>query len=191
MADEMATNVTESQNINTEAEQTENSTQPSVEELLAKLALVEAEKSKLKSANDKLSRESAEYKRQQRASMSAEEQKNLEIEEKIKQLTERAEIAEKENNHHKAVAAYKSMSDNSVVETLIEAVSDADHEAIAKIIESEKAKAVKEAQNEWYKSRPAVHNGSGSSTMTTEEIMAIKDPIERVRAIASNIDSFK
>lgn len=162
---------------------------PSVEDLLAKLALAEAEKSKLKSANDKLSKESAEYKRQQRANMTVEEQKNAEIEEKIRLLTERAEAAEKENNHNKAIAAYKAIEDSNVVENLIGAIADADHDAIAKIIEAECAKAVRVAQAEWLKSRPAVNNGAGGS-MTKEEILAIKDDGERQRAIARNIQLF-
>lgn len=190
MAEEV-TNVTNdvteavTDNVETKAEEKG----PSVDELLAKLALAEAEKSKLKSANDKLSKESAEWKRQQRASMTAEEQKNAEIEERIKELTERAELAEKENNHNKAIAAYKNISDGNVVETLIGAISDADHEAIAKIIESEVSKAVKVAQAEWLKTRPSVNNGSGVS-MTKEEIMAIKDSGERQRAIAQNLELF-
>ena len=188
MAEEMATETTVTATEETKAEETAK--QPTVDELLAKLAIAEAEKSKLKSANDKLSKESAEYKRQQRASMSAEEQKNLEIEERLKELTERAEKAEKENNHHKAVAAYKSLSDSSVVETLVDAISDADHDAIAKIIESEVSKAVKKAQAEWLKTRPSVNNGNGTS-MTREEILAIQDASERTRAIAQNIDLFK
>lgn len=187
MAEEMVTEVTE---VTPDATaKTEENPQPTTDELLAKLAIAEAEKSKLKSAVDKLSKESAEYKRQQRASMSAEEQKKLETEETIKALTERAEKAERENNHNRALAAYKSISDASVVETLIEAISDADHDAIARIIESEVAKGIKLAQSEWLKTRPAVNNGSGSS-MTKEQIMAIKDASERQRMIAQNIELF-
>ena len=188
MAEEMANEiVTEQTDVN---EVVDDKKQPTVDELLAKLAMAEAEKSKLKSANDKLSKESAEYKRQQRASMSAEEQKNLEIEERMKELTERAERAEKENNHHKAVAAYKNLSDTSVIETLVDAVADADHDAIAKIIEAEVSKAVKNAQSEWLKTRPSVNNGNGT-LMTKDEILAIQDASERTRAIAQNIELFK
>jgi len=162
---------------------------PTVDELMAKLALAEAERNKLKNANDKLSKESAEFKRQQRASMTAEEQKNAEIEERIRELTERAEQAEKENNHSKAVAAYKDLSDDETVEKLIDAISDADHVAIANILSSEISKAVKNAQADWLKSRPQLASGAGAS-MTKEEIMAIKDSGERQRAIARNINLF-
>lgn len=162
---------------------------PTVDELLAQLAIAKAESAKLKSANDKLSKESAEYKRQQRATMTAEEQKNAEIEEKIKMLTERAEQAEKENNHNKAVAAYKNLSDETTIEQLIDAISDADHIAIAAIIANEKQKAVKDAQAEWLKSRPQISSGTGT-TMTKEQILAISDTVERQRAIAQNLELF-
>lgn len=191
MADEMTVETSETvveESTKDSAKQGESS--PTVDELLAQLALAKAESAKLKSANDKLSKESAEYKRQQRATMSAEEQKNAEIEEKIKMLTERAEQAEKENNHNKAVAAYKNLSDETTIEQLIDAISDADHTAIATIIANEKQKAVKEAQAEWLKSRPQISSGVGNS-MTREQIMSIKDASERQRAIAQNLELFK
>ena len=190
MAEEMNVETTETvveESPKDNAKQGESS--PTVDELLAQLALAKAESAKLKSANDKLSKESAEYKRQQRATMTAEEQKNAEIEEKIKALTERAELAEKENNHNKAVAAYKSLSDEATIEQLIDAISDADHNAIAAIITAEKQKAVKEAQADWLKNRPQISSGVGTA-MTREQIMAISDTAERQRAIAQNLSLF-
>ena len=190
MAEEMNVETTETkveESTQDSAKQGESS--PTVDELLAQLALAKAESAKLKSANDKLSKESAEYKRQQRATMTAEEQKNAEIEEKIKALTERAELAEKENNHNKAVAAYKNLSDETTIEQLIDAISDADHNAIASIISAEKQKAVKEAQAEWLKSRPQISSGTGTA-MTREQILAISDTAERQRAIAQNLELF-
>ena len=81
--------------------------------------------------------------------------------------------------------AYKAITDEKVVETLIEAVSESDHNAIAAIIENQKKAAVKEAQAEWLKSRPQANAGAYSS-MTKEQIMAIPDRNERIRAIAQN-----
>ena len=154
----------------------------------AKASQAEVENEKLKRANDKLSKENAENKRQVRASMTADEQAKAELDEKIKALTERAEAAEAENNHNKAVAAYKEISDDKIVEQLIEAVSENDHVSIAKIIANERTKAVKDAQAEWMKSRPAVNNGTYSS-MSMDEIMKIKDDEERQKAIAQNLAS--
>ena len=72
-------------------------------------------------------------------------------------------------NHNKATAAYKSIQNEKVVESLIEAVADADHSTIASIIEAEKKAAVKAAQAEWLKSRPPVNAGTGNEASVTKE----------------------
>lgn len=159
-------------------------------ELEAKVKAAEAEKERYKKSVDSLTKKNAELTKSQRASMTADEQQKAEIEEKIKALEERALAAEAENNHNKAVAAYKELSDEQVIEDLISAVSDADHAGIATIIKNEIAKAVKTAQAEWMKTRPPVSTGTYSS-MTEEQIMAIKDPAERKRAIAQNLSLFQ
>ena len=76
------------------------------------------------------------------------------------------------------------------VDALITAVSEADHNAIAEIIDKEIKSAVKIAETTWMKSRPSIGANSYSS-MTVEQIMAIKDREERQRAIAMNLDLFK
>ena len=96
----------------------------------------------------------------------------------------------KELNHIKAVNAYKAVADEKMVESLIDAVSDAYHNAIAGIMEKYASAKVKEAQTEWLKSRPQANTGQYSS-MTAEQIMAIKDSDERLRAIAMNPQAFK
>ena len=80
---------------------------------------------------------------------------------------------------------YKAIPDEKMVESLIEAVSDADHNAIANIMEKYANAKVKEAQAEWLQSRPQVNTGSYSS-MSREQIMAIADRDERMKAIAQN-----
>ena len=72
---------------------------------------------------------------------------------------------------------------------LIEAVSNADHNTIATILDNEIKSAVKVAQTEWLKSRPQANVGSYSS-MTKEQIMAISDREERMKAIAQNQNLF-
>ncbi len=189
MAEETKTTVTPS----TEAVVESNpsvTTDTSVEELKAQLAAAKADADKYKSANDKLSKESADYKRQLRAKQTAEEQEADARAEAERVRNEEFEAMKKELNHNKAVAAYKSISDEKAVEKLIDAVSDADHNAIATIIENECKKAVAAAEAQWLKDRPRVQHGQYSS-MTKEQIMAIPDRAERQRAIASNLDLFK
>jgi hypothetical protein len=82
------------------------------------------------------------------------------------------EFLRKELNHNKAVNAYKSVKDDSIVERLIGAVSDADHNAIADILEKYASAKVKEAQAEWQKSRPRVNMG-GEGGITKEQFNAM------------------
>ena len=91
----------------------------------------------------------------------------------------------------KAVTAYKDISEDSVIEKLIDAVDDKDHAAIAGIIKNECEKAVKAKEAEWKKSRPASYVGDGSRpSLTKEEILAITDPEERIRQIALHKELF-
>lgn len=168
--------------------QQENNT-PTVEELMEQLKQANADRDKYKSANDKLSKEAAENKRALRAKQTAEEQEAEAKAEAERATQEELENLRKELNHNKAVNAYKSIPDDKMVESLIDAVSDADHNAIATIMEKYATAKVKEAQAEWLKSRPQVNAGQYSS-MTKEQIMAIPDRSERMRAIAQNQNLF-
>ena len=175
MAEETKTSVAET----TETTVTDNT--PSTDELMAQIAQLTADRDKYKSANDKLSKENAEAKRKERDRMT-EEEKQAEAQ-RIRD--EEFESTKAELNRMKAIGAYKSIPNEKVVENLIDAVSNADHNAIALIIDNEKKAAVKEAQAEWLKSRPQANAGAYSS-MTKEQIMAIPDRNERIRAIAQN-----
>lgn len=166
-------------------ETTTETTEFTVEELKAQLAAAKADADRFKSANDKLSKSEAEMKRQLRARQTAEEQEAEAQKEAQRIRDEEFEAIKAELNHNKAVSAYKSIPDEKTVETLIEAVSESDHNAIARIIDSECKKAVKEAEAKWLKDRPRVQHGQYSG-MTKEQVMAIQDSAERVRAIAQN-----
>lgn len=190
MANENVTTGTETTVTETQQTQTQESNTPTVEELMAQLATAKADAEKFKNANDKLSKESADYKRQLRAKQTAEEQEAEAQKEAQRQADEERESMRKELNHIKAVNAYKAISDEKTVESLIDAVSDADHNAIAQIIANECKKAVAEAEAKWLKDRPRVNHGQYSN-MTREQIMAIPDSTERLRAIAMNQELFK
>lgn len=154
-------------------------------------AKAEADRDRFKKSVDKLTNEVAEKKRIERAKLSEEEKLAAERQEEFERLKEKAEADARELNHLKAVSAYKAIADEKVVEKLIDAISDSDHAAIAKIISDECDKAVKAKEAEWKVNRPAGFVGSGSyPSKTKEEIMAIKDPIERQNAIAENINLF-
>lgn len=153
---------------NPAAEKTEIGS-PTVEELMSQLASERAEKEKYKNASDKASSEAAKYKKELRSKQTAEEQEAEAKAEADRRRDEELESLRKELNHNKATAAYKSIQNEKVVESLIEAVSDADHATIASIIEAEKKAAVKTAQAEWLKSRPQVNTGTGNEVSVTKE----------------------
>lgn len=177
----------ETKTIETTTESTPSA--PTVDELMAQLAQANAERDKYKTANDKLSKSEAEMKRQLRAKQSAEEQEAEAKAEAQRIADEERESMRKELNHIKAVNAYKGISEKAV-EKLIDAVSDADHNAIAQIIADEVKQAVKIAEAEWLKSRPQV-GGNSYSAMTREQIMAISDRDEKLKAIAMNQHLFR
>lgn len=176
----------ETKTIETTETQETNST---IEELKAQLATARAETERFKTANDKLSKSEAEMKRQLRAKQTAEEQEAEAQKEAQRIADEERESMRKELNHIKAVNAYKNISEEKTVEKLIEAVSDADHNEIAQIIAGECKKAVAEAEAKWLKDRPRVQHGQYSG-MTKEQILAIQDDTERIRAIAMNKQLF-
>lgn len=150
--------------------------------------VTKAEYEKLKSALDKALKEKGDITKQLRAKQSEDERISAEQAEAQRIRDEEFEATKAELNKMKAVGAYKNISEKSV-EALIAAVSDADHTAIAEIIDREVKAAVKVAENTWMKSRPAIGANSYSS-MTVEQIMAISDREERQKAIAMNLDLF-
>lgn len=148
-----------------------------------------SEYEKLKSALDKALKEKGDITKQLRAKQSEDERIAEEQAEAQRIRDEEFEATKAELNRMKAQGAYKSISSEKVVENLIEAVSNADHNAIATIIDNEIKAAVKVAQTEWLKSRPQANVGSYSA-MTKEQIMAIPDREARTRAIAQNQNLF-
>ena len=172
----------------TTTEVTEETTaEQELAELKAELAKEKAEKARFKASIDKLTKEAADKKREERAKLSEDERVAQERAEEFERLKAKAEADATELNHLKAVTAYKGLSDEETVEKLIDAVNDKDHAAIANLIKLECERAVKTKEAEWKKSRPDAFVG-GSTPMTAEQIKAITDPEERIRAIARNKD---
>ena len=184
MANETNTTVTEPTNASTETKT------PTVEELMAQLANANAEKEQLKNSLSKSNSEAASYKKALREKQTAEEQEAEAKAEAERLQKEEIEQLRKEVNHNKALSAYKTL-DEKVVSKLIDAVSNADHNAISQIIANECKNAVANAQVEWLENRPPVNYGGNTEVTTKEEIMKISDPIQRQKAIAENINLFR
>lgn len=191
--EETTKNATENQQSTNQQEETKPTNQqmeqeedtPTVEELMAQLAEAKAETQKYQNKYNQASTEAAESKKALRARQTAEEREAEEKAEAQRQADEEKEAMRKELNHIKAVAAYKDISDEKQVETLIEAISESDHISIALIIEKIKEKAVKEARAEWQGSQRQPQFGTGEySSMTVEEAMKIPDREQRLKALA-------
>jgi hypothetical protein len=180
MAEEIKNNVEET----TETNVTKN------QETVVENSISKAEYDKLKSALDKALKEKGDITKQLRAKQSEDERLMAEQAEQQRIREEEYELLKAENNRMKAVGAYKSISNEKVVEKLIEAVSNADHNEIALIIDNEIKAAVKSAQAEWLKSRPQANIGTDTA-ITRDEIMAIKDSAERQAMMAQHIELFR
>lgn len=195
MADVTTTQATETQTTEptktmAEAQNTTEEQTPTVEELMAQLAAEKATGLKNKQALDKALKEKGEITKALRAKQTAEEQEAEAKAEAERLQNEKYESAVKELNHMKAVAAYKSISEKSV-DTLIEAVAESDHSAIAAIIENEVKAAVANAKAEWMKSRPPVNIGSIDDNAPTKEEFARMNYSKRVEFKAKHPELYK
>lgn len=162
------TTVTEASTTETQVE----TTTPSVEELMSQLAEANSRADKNKAELDKALKENGTLKKEKRASMSEAERVAEELAEEQRIRDEKFKEMEQRLMRSEAEKAYKSLTDDKMVESLIEAVSDADHNAIANILDKYANAKVKEAQAEWMKSRPRVNMG-GEGGITKEQFDAM------------------
>ena len=168
-----------------------NVQEPSIAELKAQLAQISAEKEQLRNSLTKSNSEAANYKKALREKQTAEEQEAEAKAEAARLQQEELENLRRELNHNKAVAAYKEIKNEKSIQKLIDAVSNADHNAIARIIAEECKSAVAEAETTWLSNRPRINAGVGEGeALTQKNIMAVKDATERQRLIAENIHLF-
>lgn len=165
---------------------------PNFDEIIEQNKQKDAEIVRLKASIDKLAKAEAQRKREDRARMTADEQAAAEKAEAERLIKEENEELRNKIDRFEAIAAYKNF-DEKTVDSMLEAVSDGDHRTIASIMEkyagNKVNEEVKKVTTEWLKSRPQVNAGQYSS-MTKEQIMAISDRNERVRAIAQNQNLF-
>ena len=186
-----STNTTEVNAVET-TPQADNDSKPTVEELLAQLAAERAANAKNKQALDKALKEKGDVTKALRAKQTAEEQEAEAKAEAEKLQAEKFENMSKELNHMKAVNAYQKVIGNGKdIDSLIEAVADADHSLIATVIANEVQRQVKEAKAEWLKSRPAINAGGGEESTVTQEQFNKMNYHERVELKNKNPELYK
>ena len=163
------------------------------ESLMAEIARMKVNEQKMKKELDKALRETGEAKKALRAKQTAEE---LEDEAK-REEKERHEayVAELEEFKQKTLAKERYLMQGMTVEMAgraAEAEVSGDMDALTDIQKQHTEATLKNARAEWQKSIPQPQYGMGDqSSMTKEDILAIKDDEERVLAIARNKHLFK
>lgn len=179
----------------TQTEQSENkeaNSTPSVESLMADLAKTKAELEKANLAKDKAMKERGDAVKALREKQSAEE-----IADEAKREQEEAHnayVKDLEQFKTRTLAKDRYLMQGMTVEMADKAAQaevDGDMDTLATIQKQHTDAALKAAKAEWQKSIPEANRGTGNApTMTKDEIFAIKDTSERMKAIAANMALF-
>lgn len=181
----------ESVNTSTPENGAEDKSVPDTHELLSQIAQLKADFARNKNALDKALKEKGDLTKQLRARMNAEEQEEAAKAEAEEQR--KAYISELESYKQKNEAKERYLLQGMTAELAIKAAEaevTGDMDALADIQRQHTDALIKAKEAEWKKSRPAVNAGEGGATMTKEEIFAIKDPVQRQKAIAQNLALF-
>lgn len=153
---------------------------PSVQDLLVEVA-------KLKRERDRAAKESAEWKKQFRATQSEQEIANAEKAEAQAKRDEEFEQMKKELQINKLEKAYMGMGYTADEAGRI-AVAEAEDDFTAKmrIMAEVDARKMKEHEAEWLKSRPLVNAGTGNGKTYTQEQFDKMGPVERTKLYREN-----
>lgn len=202
MAEEIKNNVTDNQQDSTKQDNQQDNTKPeeknepevTVESLMARVAELEAKEAKTKAALDTALKEKGEITKQYRATLTEAQQAKLDKEtadEEYKAYVAGLEAYQKKNEAMKRYMTVQKMPAD-LAEKAADAEIAGDMDSLTAIQNQHSESKLKEARADWQKSIPQPQFGTGEySSMTKEEIMAIKDDEERVKAIAQNQHLFK
>lgn len=153
---------------------------------------LQSELTRIKSANDKLSSENADYKRSERERMTDEQKRNAEIAEKEKHYAE----IERENAMYKYKASLSGViKDDKVLTQIAECYANGDVVGALTIqnayLAKDRSELEKTIKADLLKQNPQPNPDGSSPKLTKAEIMAVKNPIERQKLIAQNIELFR
>lgn len=177
---------------NAEPETNDEPPAKTYEDALSEIAAAKAESKKMKAERDAALKKAGDATKQLRAKMSEAE---LEAEQK-------AADDEAKQAHLKELETYKAQNEalkryrmqgmsDELAEKAAKAEIEGDMDALADIQRQHTQALIKEKEAEWKASRPRVNVGDDDdSSMTKEEILAIKDRDERQKAIAKHLSLF-
>lgn len=165
---------------------------PTVADLLKEIATLKADGARNKAALDKALKEKGDLTKSLRAHQSAEEQENEARKEQEEQRNAYVKELEAYKNMNEAIKRYQMQGmDAETASKAAEAELQNDMDALSDIQKQHTQKLIKDAEAQWLKTRPQPQVGTGASTMTKEQILAITDPVAQRNAIAQNLDLFK
>ena len=150
-----------------------------------------AEIERLRNALSKSNSEAADYKKQLRDKMSAEEQKAKDDADKFNDLQSKYDALLRESDISKNKARLLALGyDDALATEVAEAMVEGDTDKVFAAQKKHLDSVGKKIREEVLKDTPKPTGGSGKAK-SVEDIMKITDNVERQTAIAENIDLFK
>lgn len=152
---------------------TETGTEKSVDEQLRELneqnQQLMTELAKLKKTSDKNASEAAQYKRQYRESLTAQERASQEKAEKEAAFQAEYEQLKKENAINRYMRQYLDLGFSpELADKAARAKADGDEDVLLKALKEFNTASITAAKNEWLKSRPEINAGT-QTTVTAEQ----------------------
>lgn len=150
-----------------------------------------AEIERLKAALSKSNSEAADYKKQLREKMTAEEAKAKEDADKWDELQSKYDALLKESNISKNKARLLALGyDDALATEVAEAMAEGDTDKVFAGQQKHLDSVAKKIREDALKGTPKPTGGSGKAK-TADEILKISDSAERQAAIAENIELFE
>jgi len=176
---------------NAEPETNDEPPAKTYEDAMSEIAAARAESKKYKAERDAALKKAGDATKQLRAKMSEDELK----------AEQDAQAKEEHEAYVKGLESYKAKNEaekryllqgmtNELAEKAAKAEIEGDMDALADIQRQHTQALIKEKEAEWKASRPRVNVGDDDSSMTKEEILAIKDRDERQKEIAKHLNLF-
>jgi len=164
-----------------------------MESLMEEVARSRAAEQKMKLALDKALKETGDMTKKYREMLTESQQAKIDKENADEE--HRQYVADLEAFKRKTEAKNRYLMQGmgvDMAEKAAEAEVSGDMDALADIQKQHTETVLKSARAEWQKTIPQPKFGvGGEGDMSKEEIMAIKDPVERRMAIAKNISKFR
>lgn len=165
---------------------------PSIDDLQAQLAKAKADLEKAKNANNKLSTENANFRKEKRAMMTDEQKKAADLEAVNQELEELRRESRITKYSKRLIGIGMGESEADELASVIPALDDADafFDGLSDFVESIKKSSGEEAVQKLLKERPEINAGNGDSQKDDPSMTLAKKLVEQGKASnkAANVD---